>query len=82
MKITKEKINGEEWQVIKVEPGNVVICDSCNREPEEGEKGGCLVGSWFYCKECTKEIEIKYPEEITTKCPEEMTSWQWIMSIR
>jgi hypothetical protein len=65
--------------VIKVDPGDCVLCDACNEEQTDQE-GGCLVGSWLFCAKCTKNI--KYPEEITAECPIELTTHDWIMTMK
>lgn len=68
-----------EVPIIKIDCGTDVLCDICNEEMID-QKGGVLVGSYFFCPKCTKDIS--HPEEITETCPPEMTCKEWINKIR
>ena len=43
------------WDFIIVcSPGDEVICDFCNRTVEPEEEGGCFIGSYAVCPDCTE----------------------------
>jgi ssDNA-binding Zn-finger/Zn-ribbon topoisomerase 1 len=54
----------ELWDVLVVCPANnEVICDLCNAEVGPEEEGGCFVGSYAVCPECTKKKSKEFLKE-------------------
>lgn len=52
------------WDVIVVcPPNNEVICDLCNSQVEPEEEGGCFVGSYAVCPECTRKKSKDFLKE-------------------
>ena len=52
------------WDVIVVcPPGDEVICDLCNAGVGPEEEGGCFVGSYAVCPECTKKKSKEFLKE-------------------
>jgi hydrogenase maturation factor HypF (carbamoyltransferase family) len=60
-------INGMKFDVIEVDPGNVVVCDFCNKDyTNSTETGGFLFLSNAVCPDCAPRFEEsakKYNEE-------------------
>jgi hypothetical protein len=52
------------WDVIVVcPPGDEVICDLCNADVGPEEEGGCFIGSYAVCPECTKKKSKEFLKE-------------------
>lgn len=75
---------GMPARIIKVDPGNIVLCDSCNEDYTESEEsGGILFRSYAYCPKCAKRAEKsakKYGEEhyIRARCPSNKSFANWV----
>lgn len=55
MKTTEEVINGVK--VIRIEPGNTVLCDLCNEDyTNSDEPGGFLFSGKAVCPKCAYEF--------------------------
>jgi hypothetical protein len=64
--------------VIKVDPGNDVVCDFCNGDySSSDESGGVLVGDWAACPKCEGGV-IEYD----FRCPSDMSFREWVLKIR
>jgi hypothetical protein len=78
----------EKLHVIKVDPGNSVFCDLCNKDYTLLEDtGGFLFQSKAVCPDCSErflETVKMYNEERFIKgyCPDDMSFSDWIRSIR
>ena len=78
----------EDFHTIVIDGGDVVLCDFCNSDFTHSEAtGGFLFQSKAVCPDC--EVKMlgnikKYDEEkyIRATCPEGMTFYNWIMSLR
>lgn len=82
----KKKMSAEDyframgWEIVTIEPGNVVLCDSCNEEyTNSNETGGVLFNRSAYCPKCAPDIIAgakKYNEEKYLTYPQENESFR------
>jgi hypothetical protein len=77
-----------DFNVIRENPGDIVICDICGKDYSHSkEEGGFLFGSYAYCPECAKtKIQNirKHNEETHIKayCPKGISFKEWILKMR
>jgi ribosomal protein S17E len=64
----------------EIDGGEFVACDFCNGGEET--MGGALVGSNAVCGKCLKNVEEKYPEEITERFDVNKTFRQNVLEYR
>lgn len=73
-----------DFKQIRVEPGDIVLCDDCNRDyTNSTESGGILFGGRAICPVCAPAWEAdakKYDEErfIKARCPEGKSFADWV----
>jgi NAD-dependent SIR2 family protein deacetylase len=78
----------KNFKVITIDGGDTVLCDMCNQDWTNSEvSGGFLFLSKAICPDCEEGMRkniIKYNEEhfIRGTCPENMSFYDWIMSMR
>lgn len=78
----------EDFETIVVDMGDTVLCDFCNKDwTNKEETGGFLLQSKAVCPDCEERIMNnikKFKEEsfIRGKCPEDMSFYNWIMTLR
>ena len=77
---TEEYFKAMGWEVIRLEAGNTVVCDSCNDEfTNSDKKGGVLFNRSAYCPNCAPNIisgAKKYNEEKYLQFPHEDESFR------
>lgn len=82
MGIKIETVDGVK--VMTIDPGNTVLCDTCNRNMTNDTKsGGFLFMSHAVCPYCCGDFEEtakKYNETrfIRARCPENMSFANWV----
>jgi len=48
-----------------IDIGEEVICDFCNNSyDDDSVEGGCFIGTYAVCPECTKDVKSSEEEEI------------------
>ncbi len=78
----------KNFTVIKIEPGNIVLCDWCDKDwTDRPESGGFLLQSKAICPDCadkTLESLTHFNEEhlIRDRCPEGVSFADWVRSFR
>lgn len=74
--------------VSKIDIGDSVCCDGCNKEWRGIETtGGFLFGSYAYCPDCVPRMmriirEVNEEHLIREHCPEGMSYHAWVMRLR
>jgi len=80
--------NFKDFTTITIDPGDVVLCDYCNKDYTDlKDCGGILFQSKAICPECApkaRERIAHYKEErfIRGECPKDMPFSNWVRSIR
>ncbi len=78
----------EDFKVIQIDPGDVVLCDLCNQDyTNSNETGGILFSGKAVCPKCVKEFTKtikKYHEEhfIKAEAKEKETFRDFVYRIR
>ena len=78
----------KDWEVININPGNIILCDLCNKDFTNSDaKGGYLFGSKAVCPDCAENFMKgikKYKEEkyIKARPKEDETFRDFIYRIR
>ena len=73
--------------VVKMEPGDVVLCDLCNKDWTDSDvSGGLLFSSKGVCPDCAPKFEEDAKKEgeedyIQGRCPENMSHADWIRDV-
>lgn len=73
--------------VISIDPGNMVVCDFCNKDwTDSKQSGGMLFSSYAVCPDCEaeqrKSIKSYNEEHLITNCPQGTSFADFIRSRR
>ena len=81
---TWEKLRGMGFAELRIEPGNVVLCDDCNEDFTDSDRsGGIQFMSRAICPDCAPKWELdarKHGEthHIKARCPEGKSFADWV----